>query len=678
MPAKRSRPEKQRPTTAAPSADGVPASQPRRWRILVPLSVFLLAGGGAGLAWLYLQKPPARIAAPLPPLTTSPFLNTAQDVPYVGDQECLNCHRVVCNDYHQHPMGRSLFHAADAPPLENYSVQAGNPFTVGPLHFQVLREGGRVLHREWCEDARGKVVAQREEAMDFAVGSGTQARSYFYQRDGFLFESPITWYSLQSRWQLSPGYEKNQQHFHRRMEMRCLYCHCQEAHPIEGTTNRYREPIFGQLAIGCERCHGPGQLHVSSRKQNIHPEGVDYTIVNPRHLAPALREAVCEQCHLQGEAIVLRRGRRQTEYRPGLPLQEYLAIFIRPAEAEDTRRIVGHVEQMYQSVCFNRSKGKFGCSSCHDPHREPAPRDKVTFYRERCRNCHTAPEKPEPGHTGVPAPDCSLSREERRAKDPQDNCLACHMPQHASSTVVHLAVTDHRVLRDPAHPPPVRATIQPGELPLRLFPGHRREANDEELPRDQALAMIPLIANAQVDRATQAADYLSRQVLPLLDQAVARDPEDLPALEGRGLALYAQRRYQEAFRVLQEVLAREPEREQALTWAAYVAESLGRYDRAEEYWRRLAQKYPQFPEYQEGLASVLVRRAAWAEALEAAQKAVKLDPFRPEIRELLIRIALERGDRARARQEYQILGVLDAAYQQTIRPRYAARLEEKE
>src|SRR5262249_55538089 len=204
---------------------------------------------------------------------------------------CADCHEDQSKRYRQHPMGRSLFTAADAPPLERYDARADNPFRAGRFHFEILRRDSLLIHKEWCQDAGGKVVAQKEEVVAYAVGSGTQARSYIYQRDGCLFQSPITWYTGKSAWDLSPGYEKNLTHFQRPLDSRCLYCHCQEAHPVEHTVNRSREPPFGQLAIGCERCHGPGGMHVASRTDGAHPEGVDYTIVNPRHLAPALREA---------------------------------------------------------------------------------------------------------------------------------------------------------------------------------------------------------------------------------------------------------------------------------------------------------------------------------------------------------------------------------------------------
>ena len=87
--------------------------------------------------------------------------------------------------------------------------------------------------------------------------------------------------------------------------------------------NRYEPPIFRGHAIGCERCHGPGELH--SRRQDL-VDGRDLTIVNPRHLEPALRLAVCEQCHLLGDERVDRLGRGTFDYRPGLPITAFFAV----------------------------------------------------------------------------------------------------------------------------------------------------------------------------------------------------------------------------------------------------------------------------------------------------------------------------------------------------------------
>jgi hypothetical protein len=561
--------------------------------------------------------------------------------------------------------------------VERFDSGADNPFQHGPFHFQVLRDGPRLIHREWCQDAAGKVVAEQQEEVAYAVGSGTQARSYFVRRDGFLFESPITWYARKSAWHLSPSYEVKPFHFQRRIEPRCLYCHAQETHPIRDTVNHYAEPPFGQLAIGCERCHGPGERHVAARRQGP-PEGdVDDTIVNPARLEPALREAVCEQCHLQGEEIVPRRGRLQTDYRPGLPLQEYVSIFVRFPGAEDEKRIVNHVEQMHRSACFTKSGGEFGCTSCHDPHRAPSADEKAAFYQRRCRNCHGGAEAPA-GQRRVSAPDCSLSPKERNTPEARGNCLVCHMPRNPSSVAGHLAVTDHRLLRRTDQVRPRGPVPNPAALPLVPFHPSRSEGGDEELSRDLAVAVIPLADQAWSAGGRPVADYLTGRALPLLDRAVLRAPDDVAALEARGFALFVQGRPDDALKALESALALAPDREQSLAWAVEVAVGRDRLDRAEAYARRLTEKYPHFALHQEQLAYVRVQKKAWPQALEAARSAVRLDPFRPEARGLLIEALLETGDRAQAQAEMDVLGVIDPSYQEKLRPKVAGRLGRKD
>jgi tetratricopeptide (TPR) repeat protein len=657
-----------------PAQGSTPVKRNRGQWLLAGVAAAALVGAGAFVLWPRSASPHPKPTVAAPTLTSSPFLNTKPGIAYVGDEVCADCHARLGETYHQHPMGRSLFRAADAPPLEQYDAKANNPFQVGAFHFQVIRQGARMIHKEWCQDAQGVAVAELREEITYAVGAGSQGRSYFYGRDGFLFESPITWYSLNSRWQLSPGYAENLVHFSRRIDSRCLYCHSQEARPVENTINRYQEPPFGQLAIGCERCHGPGQLHVAERKQGPPPDNEDLTIVNPRRLAPALREAVCEQCHLQGEAAVVRRGRMQTDYRPGLPLQEYVSIFVRPPEVEDARRIVGHVEQMHQSACFVKSGGKFGCTSCHDPHRSPPPAEKFAFYQQRCRNCHGS-EPPPSSDAWVKAPDCSVPLAERTAANGRDDCLACHMPRNPSTTASHLAVTDHRVLRRPDHPRTMHSDFQPGDIPLIPFHRDPPDAKDEEAQRDLAVAAVRVAEPARKAGAAQISRYLTQRALPLLNQAAARAPDDVPALEAQGFALFDQGRLDEAQKALDDALALAPDREQTLTWAVQTAAARGRFDLAERYCRRLVEKYPLFPLHHESLAFVLVKQKKWAESLEEAKVAVTGNPFRAEARELLITALLETGGRDRAQSEFDALGVINPSYQAKLRPRYEEQLK---
>src|SRR5262249_7721283 len=144
---------------------------------------------------------------------------------------------------------------------------------------------------------------------------------------------------------------------------------------------------------------------------------------------------VCEQCHLQGESRILRRGREQFDYRPGLPLHLFVSVFVRSLNFVDRPSVGGHSEQMQLSRCYVKSQGKLGCITCHDPHPLPAPNEKGAFYRGRCLSCHKETS-------------CSLSPAARQEKDRADNCVACHLPR-TGSNIAHTAVTDHRIVRRP-------------------------------------------------------------------------------------------------------------------------------------------------------------------------------------------------------------------------------------
>ncbi len=98
--------------------------------------------------------------------------------------------------------------------------------------------------------------------------------------------------------------------------------------------------------------------------------------------------------------------------------------------------MVGQVEQMKASRCFRASRGGLGCVSCHDAHEVPAPGEKVAYFRERCLACHD-------DHG------CKLPEPVRLARNREDYCVDCHMPVSPTVDAVHIAVRDHRILREP-------------------------------------------------------------------------------------------------------------------------------------------------------------------------------------------------------------------------------------
>src|SRR6267154_677688 len=93
------------------------------------------------------------------------------------------------------------------------------------LPDSVERRGDRIMHRESQRDAQGQVLNSQEEEAAFAIGSGGRGLSYGINRDGYLFQSPISWFSQKERWDLSPGYQNRDSHFGRPLMPACLFCH---------------------------------------------------------------------------------------------------------------------------------------------------------------------------------------------------------------------------------------------------------------------------------------------------------------------------------------------------------------------------------------------------------------------------------------------------------------------
>src|SRR5262249_2227089 len=147
-----------------------------------------------------------------------------------------------------------------------------------------------------------------------------------------------------------------------------------------------------------------------------------------------LREAVCQQCHLEGVKRILGYGRLFFDYRPALPWELFWSVFVRSLP-RDYNKFDSSVEQLYASRCFQASKGKMGCTTCHDPHRLPEPEERPTYYRDRCLRCHDQ-ETP-----------CSLPLAARKKVSAADDCRLCHMPSFSSTDVPHTAATDHRIPR---------------------------------------------------------------------------------------------------------------------------------------------------------------------------------------------------------------------------------------
>jgi Flp pilus assembly protein TadD len=538
-------------------------------------------------------------------------------------------------------MGRS-FARTSGPDAGGRDAPVPAEFDALGFRYRVERRDGRLVHRETRRDDKGEGVADRAAEVPFVVGSGSRGYTYLVADGDYLFQSPVSWYGQKKRWDLSPDYRHDNQHFGRPVTVECLFCHADRIDAVADTTNRYDLAAFRPAAVGCERCHGPGELHVRRRQADEKVAHLDDTIVNPRHLAPALREAVCQQCHLQGQSRVVRRGRGPFDYRPGLPLQLFWSVFEWRPGVGPGNKAVGQVEQMYQSRCFRASGGRLGCTSCHDPHAKPEGAAAVAFYRGRCQQCHE--EHP-----------CGLAEAERRRRQADDSCVACHMPR-AGTDIVHTAASDHRVPRRPGRdaerPPAPRPG--PGEPPLVHFHRDLPGPGRAEVERDLWVGLMTLAASGPAPLRRPLGDA----ALPALERATGAAPDDVPSWEAMGLALRFLGRDADALAAFDGALARAPGREVSLSEAGLVAQHAGRLDDAVHYWRRAVAVNPRRAHFHRRLAEALSDRGEKEGALAECRRALELNPADTDARLIQVACLLETGRRAEARAAFEALMAL--------------------
>lgn len=606
------------------------------------------------VSWQYWSKPePAAktiasgdATAPVDPRIRyrGPYENLHPSVKYVGDAACVDCHADIATRYARHPMARAMAPMSTASPIEKYSAEAMNPFRTGNLQVTLRKEGDKVWQREALTGKDDKILAAIEAEMYAVVGSGAKARSYVVCRDGHLYQSVATWFVKPGRWDLSPGYEFNNRHFTRPMTPGCMFCHCNQVEPVPGTVNKYQEPYIRGHGIGCERCHGPGEKHVARMSRGEMPQGdFDPSIVNPADLEHSLRESVCQQCHVQGEQRIVARGRDDFDYRPGLPLHEFLMDFNDARDRRGDHKFVSSVEQMMASRCYKETSGakKLGCISCHDPHGIPEAAEKVAHYRGRCLTCHTETS-------------CHLEPAIRRAKQPHDSCIACHMPE-TGAEINHTAITDHRIPRNPAALNKVTKEDRSTPGPDDLIPFHQAILKPEDAPevsRNLGLALIGMLDRGPPAAAARA---YAQKALPLLDQALARDHRDWPVHLARGDALWLLGNLDEAARQYEQVMAGRPRHEMTLHGAGNLALQRQKTDDAGVYFERAVAINPWNPLYHHGLAVAAFRKGYFATAEKECLLALELDPMAVSTRSLLVQCYVALGKARPAQEHFEIL-----------------------
>ena len=58
-------------------------------------------------------------------------------------------------------------------------------------------------------------IHNRIEKVSYIVGSGQHTNSHIIDINGYIFQAPITYYTQDRKWDMAPGFDKNNSRFER-------------------------------------------------------------------------------------------------------------------------------------------------------------------------------------------------------------------------------------------------------------------------------------------------------------------------------------------------------------------------------------------------------------------------------------------------------------------------------
>jgi len=494
-------------------------------------------------------------------------------------------------------MGRSM---SEITPSLLETIPTSATVTDDRIHrrFSVHVEDKKLFQSEYEAGPEGNDALREAHEVNWIIGSGANGFGALLQRDDFLFEAPLSFYTKPSSWGLSPGYEFGDYGFNRPILPGCIACHSGRSQAVLHGNGRFLEPPFQELAIGCENCHGPGAAHVREMQEgDSGSPSATHSIVNPAKLEPWLADNICMSCHQTGDAMILRPGKDYRDFKPGAALDDTLAIFMVPPRRDSPQTdLLEHYFSMTLSKCYRSTSGRLTCITCHDPHTEPSKDEVPAFFRMKCLECHN--EK-----------SCALPLSIRQRKTPPDDCAGCHMPKRSVQTIAHAVLTNHRIIAQAEEPYPEAAFhMTSPQLPDLV--------HLSAVPRKQVAEISPL----------------------LLLQAYAQLMTPNPEYRGRYFALATQ--LQSAY----------PENVDVLEALAALALDQKNNEAAIQFFTRAMQSGSTSPATYEQLADLLIAARKFSEAVRVLDHAIQSLPFDAQLYRLLgvSYLSLENRNEARA------------------------------
>ena len=316
---------------------------------------------------------------------------------FIGDQACAECHKRASGSFARTGMALAM------EPIHDSRVLAENPkltLHLGPYSYEIKRDGKESFYS--VTDGKNTISVP----IHYAVGQGRMGQTYVLERNGYFYESRMSFYNETKGLDFTIGSPRGvpaslEEAFGRLLTnnevVSCFGCHANGASP--GQTLQLEKLAHG---VRCETCHGPGGPHVAAVKAG---EPGYKSVFNPGRLSgDEQTQQFCALCHRGNDEFSLLQSMEVNNVR----FQPY---------------------RIFHSKCYSDDRN-IRCTACHNPHE--ALREDAAYYDSRCLACHAL--KGQPVAQGS-SPSCPVA-----TKD----CVSCHMPK-VEIPAAHFKFTDHYI-----------------------------------------------------------------------------------------------------------------------------------------------------------------------------------------------------------------------------------------
>lgn len=360
-------------------------------------------------------------------LVAAVLLHAASDEPsYVGAAACAKCHAETHKQWSQSRHSKMVQPATKAGVKGDFSR---GRITLRNQPYTLRERGGAYYITE--SYLSGKPLEHR---IDYTLGNRRIQHYLTTLADGRIVLLPPSWDVLRKDWfhnldiadpEEVPGVQVQL------WNKTCYSCHVsRQEKNFDLARNEYKT-VWQDFGTNCERCHGPGSLHVAGYSAGA--KVPKQNIVLQTRLDPARDTMVCAQCHSFRDIFVKGYSAGANYYDYFFPVLAYgLPVEEDPSYWADgrTRRFSNDALGLWQSECF--LKGGLTCVGCHynahETEIEKNPQLRPDANR-LCTRCHTEIKNAVAAHTHH-APTSAGS-----------SCVECHMPRTVFS--IKAEIRDH-------------------------------------------------------------------------------------------------------------------------------------------------------------------------------------------------------------------------------------------